>query len=63
MIVAGQIYVFTKSGNKVRAVEPAERYRGQSCWSVVRTSGASASKGMIVPSSALVKSKGLASLQ
>lgn len=56
MIVAGETYFFTKSGNEVRALEPAEPYRGLPCWSVVRTSGASTGKGMIVPARALVKS-------
>jgi hypothetical protein len=56
VIIAGQTYFFTKSGNEVRAVEPAQPYRGQPCLSVVRTLGISAGKGMIVPARALAKS-------
>lgn len=53
-IEPGRTYYFTKSGNQVKTVAPAEPYLGQPCWSVVRTDGESAGKGMIVPASALV---------
>jgi len=54
MIQRTQVYYFTKSGNRVRAVEPT-RYGGRGNWVVERTEGASAGKRMIVPGDALVK--------
>lgn len=48
------VYLFTKSGNMVRTIEPAEPYRGIPCWTVERTTGASAGKRMVAPESALV---------
>lgn len=56
MVAAGSIYFFTKSGNEVRAIAPAEAYRGLACWTVERTQGVSAGKQMIVPERALVTS-------
>lgn len=53
-IKVGEIYVFAKSGNEVRVIEPAPPYRGQPMWEVARTQGASAGKRMDVPARALV---------
>lgn len=53
-ILANTLYFFKKSGNQVRTIEPAEPYMGKPCWTVERTSGASAGKQMSVPESALV---------
>lgn len=55
-IKPNEIYYFTKSGNRVRAIEISEPYRGQECWSVERVDGTSKGKGMIVPARALVMS-------
>ncbi|WP_186214725.1 hypothetical protein [Burkholderia gladioli] len=46
-------YVFGKSGNLVRAIEPSEPYRGQSTWVVERVAGATAGKRMVVPARSL----------
>lgn len=48
-----QVYTFSKSGTKVRAVAPAAPYEGQACWTVERTEGKSAGKQMTVPAHAL----------
>lgn len=48
-IETGKIYTFTKSGNKVRAIEPA----GKKLWTVERVDGASIGKRMIVVENAL----------
>lgn len=53
-IEPNKLYIFTKSGNKVRAIAPAQPYRGQAMWEVERTEGASAGKRMDVPARALV---------
>ncbi len=52
-IEAGKTYIFTKSGNEVRAIEPTTPYLGQPMWVVERTQGASAGKQMCVPARAL----------
>lgn len=49
----GDTYVFTKSGNEVRAIAPTTRWRGRPMWEVERVSGASAGKRMDVPQDAL----------
>lgn len=54
MISPNKLYFFTKSGNEVRAIAPADPYMGQPCWTVERTQGASSGKQMIVPALALV---------
>jgi hypothetical protein len=54
MIEAGKTYVFTKSGNEVKALEKSKPYMGKECWTVERTKGASAGKRMVVPRIALV---------
>lgn len=54
-INAGETYIFTKSGNEVRAIAPTTRYRGQPMWEVERTQGSSAGKRMDVPARALAK--------
>jgi hypothetical protein len=48
-----RVYTFSKSGNKVRTIAPATPYRGQPCWTVERTEGASAGKQMTVPAGSL----------
>jgi hypothetical protein len=53
-IEAGKTYIFTKSGNEVRAIAPTTPYRTQAMWEVERTGGASAGKRMHVPARALV---------
>lgn len=52
-VQAGKTYTFTKSGNRVRAVAPTTRYRGQPMWEVERVDGRSAGKRMDVPATAL----------
>lgn len=52
-IEADKTYLFTKSGNKVRAIAPTTRWRGQAMWEVERVDGASVGKRMDVPASAL----------
>jgi len=52
-IEAGSTYLFTKSGNEVRAIAPTTRYRGRVMWEVERVSGKSAGKRMDVPALAL----------
>ena len=52
-IQPGKIYIFTKSHNKVRAIEPCEPYLGQPHWTVERVDGTSVGKQMSVPVSAL----------
>lgn len=52
-IEPGKSYLFTKSGNKVRAIAPTTRYRGMAMWEVEREDGASAGKRMDVPARAL----------
>lgn len=54
-IQAGETYIFTKSGNEVRAIEPTTPYRGRAMWEVERVKGASAGKRMDVPARALTK--------
>lgn len=54
MIEAGQTYIFSKSGNQVRALEKSASHQGVPCWCVERVSGASAGKRMIVPERALI---------
>jgi hypothetical protein len=54
-IIAGQNYIFTKSGSEVRAIAPTTRYRGMPMWEVERTQGDSAGKRMDVPARALVQ--------
>lgn len=54
-INTGETYIFTKSGNEVRAIAPAGSYRGFPMWEVERTSGASTGKRMDVSARALVK--------
>ncbi|HIH2744947.1 TPA: hypothetical protein ACYLN4_000613 [Burkholderia lata] len=46
-------YVFGKSGNLVRAIEPSEPYLGQPTWVVERVAGESAGKRMVVPAGSL----------
>lgn len=53
-IESNHLYFCTKSGNQVKAIAPAEPYMGLPCWTVERTTGASAGKQMIVPARALV---------
>jgi hypothetical protein len=53
-IEIGKTYIFTKSGNEVRAIAPTTPYRGQVMWEVEHTGGASAGKRMDVPARALV---------
>lgn len=53
-IKAGISYIFTKSGNEVRAIAPTTPYHGLPMWEVERTQGASAGKRMDVPARALV---------
>jgi len=48
-----RIYLFRKSGNRVRAIEPTS-YGGRGNWVVRRVEGASAGKEMVVPGRALV---------
>lgn len=55
-IEAGKLYIFKKSGNEVRAIAPSEPYQGQPCWTVERTTGASAGKRLIVLARSLVLS-------
>jgi hypothetical protein len=57
----GHLYVFRKSGNLVRAIEPTS-YGGHGNWTVQRVDGASAGKELIVPGRALLspRSVGLA---
>lgn len=52
-IKAGVTYIFTKSGNKVRAIAPTTRYRGMPMWEVERVDGQSVGKRMDVPERAL----------
>lgn len=53
-IEAGGTYIFSKSGNEVRAIAPTTPYRGQAMMEVERTQGASAGKRMDVPARALL---------
>lgn len=53
-IQRGQAYIFLKSGNSVRAIEPTS-YGGKGNWLVERTAGTSAGKQMIVPGRALAR--------
>lgn len=48
-----RIYMFHKSGHKVKAVEPT-KYGGRGCWLVRRVDGVSVGQEMIVPGRALV---------
>jgi hypothetical protein len=50
---AGDTYVFTKSGNEVRAIAPAPSCQGRPMWEVERVTGASAGKRMDVHQGAL----------
>lgn len=52
-IQANELYIFRKSGNEVRAIEPSGSYLGIPMWTVERTKGASAGKRMCVPVRAL----------
>lgn len=47
-----RLYFFSKSGNRVLAMEPTN-YGGRGNWIVRRVDGASAGKEMIVPGRAL----------
>lgn len=49
-----QLYYVPKSGSQMKAIAPAEPYRGLPCWTVERMTGASAGKRMIVLGRALV---------
>lgn len=53
-IEAGREYIFTKSGNRVRAIAPAAPYGSLPMWEVERVDGTSAGKRMDVPARALV---------
>lgn len=53
-IEAGKVYIFSKSGNTVLAIQPTTHYRGIKMWEVERTAGASSGKRMDVPARALV---------
>lgn len=53
-IEAGKTYIFSKSGNEVRAVAPDLPNLGLEAWEVERTQGASAGKRMIVLARTLV---------
>lgn len=55
-IKIGEVYRFEKSGNRVRALAPADKYLGQPMWEVERVDGASAGKRMDVPARSLVTS-------
>lgn len=55
-IVPGKLYIFKKSGNRVKAIAPTSPHLGQPMWEVERTERASAGKRMDVPESALVDS-------
>lgn len=55
MITSGETYIFTKSGNEVRAIAPTTPFKGQACWVVARTKGASAGKEMTVSATSLMK--------
>lgn len=50
-----RVYIFRKSGNRVRALEPTN-YGGRGNWLVRRVDGASMGKELIVPGRALVSS-------
>lgn len=52
-IVPSTTYVFGKSGNLVRAVEPSEPYLGQPTWVVERVAGEFSGKRMVVPAGSL----------
>lgn len=52
-IKQGANYMFTKSGNLVKAVSRNLRYLGEEMWVVERVSGESAGKSMLVPACAL----------
>ena len=54
MIKIGATYVFQKSGNRVRAVQPTN-YGGVGSWVVERVDGRSAGKKMVVHGRALVE--------
>lgn len=56
-IKQGASYMFTKSGNIVKAVSRSLRYLGEEMWVVERVSGASAGKNMLVPACALQSAK------
>lgn len=55
-VVPGKLYIFKKSGNRVKAIAPTSPYRGRQMWEVERTEGANAGKRMDVPESTLVDS-------
>lgn len=46
-------YVFGKSGNLVRAIEPSEPYLGRPTWVVERVAGETAGKRLVVPARSL----------
>ena len=48
-IAPDTLYVFEKSGNEVKTIEPAGNYMGQELWTVERTRGASAGKRIDEP--------------
>lgn len=52
-IEVGKTYVFTKSGNKVRALEQTGKNRIATFWLVERLDGESKGKQMIVTADAL----------
>lgn len=54
VISRNKTYVFTKSGNRVKAIEPTS-YGGRGNWVVERADGASAGKQMVVPGRSLSK--------
>lgn len=53
-IEVGHVYVFTKSGNRVKAIAPTTRHRNMPMWEVERVDGQSVGKRMDVPERALV---------
>lgn len=54
IIQVGHNYVFTKSGNQVKAIGPTTRHRNLPMWEVERVDGLSVGKRMDVPERALV---------
>ena len=53
-IEAGKTYIFSKSGNEVRAIAPDLPHHGPEAWEVERTQGVSAGNRMIVLARTLV---------
>lgn len=52
-IKIGETYIFTKSGNEVRVIEPSGKSKGVKLWTVERVAGASRGKQMVVTEEAL----------